>query len=232
MRRSSKVTNNEQVIRDFDRIAHLPDEHDSGNDRYDSFIVAALPAAAVRVLDVGCGTGRLMAKVDAPGRRIVGVDISPGMIARARKRNDASSRCEFIAGDFLQLPLPEATFDCVVSAAALHHMPADRVLVKMGAMLRPGGRLIIQDLRRTAGLVDFAAGVAVLVREALGRLAATGRPWPPRHVRRAWADHAANDTYLSIAEAAELAKRYLPGARVHSHPGWRYTIIWDKPPAA
>jgi SAM-dependent methyltransferase len=64
---------------DFDAIARLSDRHGSGSDRYDAFLAAQVPARAVRVLDIGCGLGRLAARVVAPGREVIGVDLSPEM---------------------------------------------------------------------------------------------------------------------------------------------------------
>jgi len=51
-------------------------------------------------------------------------------------------------------------------------------------------------------------------------------------VREAWDRHGAGETYLALQEARALAARLLPGARVINHWLCRYTIVWDKAPAA
>jgi hypothetical protein len=61
------------------------------------------------------------------------------------------------------------------------------------------------------------------------RLLKTGHLWSPRPTREAWQRHCADETYLTLTEARELATRLLPGARVFYHWLWRYTIVWDKP---
>lgn len=166
--------NVEMVRRDFDELARLTAGRDSGFDRYESFLHSLVPATAVDVLEVGCGAGRLTARLAAAGRRVTGIDLSPEMIARARREVDASSRVTFICDDFLSCELTPLQFDCVVSAAALHHMPADMAVPRMIDVLRPGGRLIVhvrdcgrgcdrcraaRYMRAAAAWSQFAAGL-------------------------------------------------------------------------
>ena len=93
--------NAEKVRKDFDEIARLADQYGGGTDRYDSFLLSLIPGAAVSVLDVGCGLGRLTAKLATDKREVLGVDLSPEMIARARRRAGATQRVSFLCGDFL-----------------------------------------------------------------------------------------------------------------------------------
>lgn len=221
--------NSDRVRRDFDAIARFGDRHDSGSDRYDAFLLASVPGGAARVLDIGCGLGRLTSKLARAGREIVAVDLSSEMIACARARLPASRSVEFICGDFLELELGASSFDCIVTSAALHHMPAEAALRKMRDLARPGGRLIVHDLRASTGVFDELGALIVLSYEAVLRLLRTGWPLSPGHVRRAWKRHGAEETYLTVAQARALAERCLPGSRLHSHRAWRYTVIWDKP---
>src|SRR5262252_7723393 len=147
---------------DFDAIARLSDTYRSGSDRYDAFLAGQVPAPATRVLDIGCGLGRLAARVAAHGREVVGVDLSPEMIARARARGEGTPGLRFECGDFFDLDPQDGGYDCVLSAAVLHHMDADAAIPHMMRLLAPGGRLILHDLRADAGVADRARAACAL----------------------------------------------------------------------
>ncbi len=219
----------ERVRNDFDEIARLSDCHLGEGDRYDSFLLSQVPAGAASVLDVGCGLGRLAAKLASRNREVTGVDLSPEMIARARK--EGRGQLTFLCGDFLERDFTSRQFDCVISAAALHHMPQDLAVPRMVELLRPGGRLVIHDMRSDAGLGEHLRSNFALAQVAALRLLRTGRLRNPRAVREAWARHCADETYLTQREAEALAARLLPGARLFYHWLWSYTIVWDKPRA-
>jgi ubiquinone/menaquinone biosynthesis C-methylase UbiE len=93
-----------------------------------------------RVLDVGCGTGRDLAWLEAQGAQGTGVDLSNGMLAQA---------CQCVHGPLLQadmrsLPFPAGTFDGVWCMAALLHVPkadAPGALAEMRRVLRSDGAL-------------------------------------------------------------------------------------------
>ena len=225
------MSETDQVKADFDEIACLVDPGESGTDRYDAFLLSLIPSQARTVLDIGCGLGRLTRGIALGKREVLGVDLSPIMIERARS-TDQAGHVSFLEGNFLEVDFGGRMFDCVVSAAALHHMPYDLALARMVDLIRPGGRLVIQDLRRDSSLRDSLRAYSALAHTAVARLLRTGRPLPPKRVRDAWARHGAKETYLSRQEAQTLADRQLPGASVFNHWLWRYTIVWDKPPAA
>jgi ubiquinone/menaquinone biosynthesis C-methylase UbiE len=218
----------EQVRADFDEIARLAGSGTSGQSRYDAFLLSLIPTAATRVLDVGCGMGRLTWATARGDRDVVGVDLSAAMIERARA-SGASGRVSFRQDNFLAMDFDGRLFDCIVSAAALHHMADDVALSRMAGLLRPGGRLIVHDLRRDTNLADALRGWSALAHDTCIRLIRTGRPGPPRKVREVWARHGATETYRSLHEVRTLVDRVLPGARLVNHWRWRYTIVWDKP---
>jgi ubiquinone/menaquinone biosynthesis C-methylase UbiE len=103
----------------------------------------------VRVLDVGCGTGddaRGMAARVAPGGLVVGIDNSEAMIAEAQKRAD-TSLTEFRVADAMQLSFGDATFDASRADRSLMHVPdAQRVLVEMARVTKPGGRVVVFEV--------------------------------------------------------------------------------------
>ncbi len=111
----------------------------------------ALPAMDdVRIADLGTGTGLLAIEAIRrwPASRVVGVDASTGMLEVAAARADrelpsgARQRLELVAADAARIPLPDASFDVVLSSFVLQ-LVADRfaVLREARRVLRPGGRL-------------------------------------------------------------------------------------------
>jgi SAM-dependent methyltransferase len=94
-------------------------------------------------LDAACGTGRYADYLCGRGHRVVGVDNSPDMLARARDRVPSG---DFLLGDLHQLPLPDNCVDLVVSGLALSHVPTlAPVIAEFARVLRPGGHLVISD---------------------------------------------------------------------------------------
>ena len=93
------------------------------------------------VLDLGCGTGHLAAQLAEQGVRVIGLDASPAMIAKARV---AYPTLRFEVGDGAAFELAES-FDAVFSNAALHWMSdQQRVFERVYAHLRPGGRFVFE----------------------------------------------------------------------------------------
>lgn len=110
-------------------------------------------APGERVLDVGCGSGavtRTLARRVAPGGRAIGVDTSPALLKVARELADESgfgAVIEFKECDCRALPFPDASFDAVVAATTLSHVPdVGRALAEMVRVARPGGRVGVFDL--------------------------------------------------------------------------------------
>jgi ubiquinone/menaquinone biosynthesis C-methylase UbiE len=102
-----------------------------------------------QALDVACGPGRnLPFLLDAvgPGGRVVGVDIAPAMLARARTR---AGGAELIEADVSAgLPFGDATFDAVVSSFGLSCIPRiSPALDEILRVLRPDGVLAVADAR-------------------------------------------------------------------------------------
>src|SRR5690606_9017335 len=97
-----------------------------------------------RALDAACGTGRHARRLVDLGHDVVGVDLTPEMLERARERVPEAT---FAEGDLHALPAPDAAFDLVVCGLALAHLPDLRAAVaELARVLRPGGRLVASVL--------------------------------------------------------------------------------------
>ncbi|MGW5055577.1 class I SAM-dependent methyltransferase [Actinokineospora sp. NPDC004072] len=106
-------------------------------------IVGQLPVGDA--LDAGCGTGRYARMLAERGHRVIGVDSSPDMLARARGAD------EFRLGDLHDLPVDDGAVDLVVCGLALVHVPDLRpVLAEFARVLRPGGDVVIADMHPDA----------------------------------------------------------------------------------
>ena len=102
----------------------------------DAPLLAAARGAG-RVLEIGVGTGRLLAQVHAPVR--VGVDIAPAMLDQARGRG-----LTLVRADGARLPFADETFDAVLAGkGALRYLDPDRALAEAARVLRPRGALAL-----------------------------------------------------------------------------------------
>lgn len=106
------------------------------------------PAARERILDLGCGTGRLTEEIAAtPGIFVVGLDRSAAMlqeaVARQRDRGQTAA-LDYVRGDGAALPFADA-FDAVFSTATFHWIPDhDRLFRSVHDALKNGGRFVAQ----------------------------------------------------------------------------------------
>lgn len=115
------------------------------------------------VLDMGCGTGTLIAELTQmdPSLQIVGIDGDEDVLARARKKTaSVSERVRLSRGSADALPLDDSSVDAVIASLLLHHLPAKS---KLGALeeahrvLRPHGRLLVADWGRPRDPIMRAA---------------------------------------------------------------------------
>jgi ubiquinone/menaquinone biosynthesis C-methylase UbiE len=137
------------VARIYDRIAgqyaeRFGDDLRQGTgDR--ALLDVALGSATVSgpVLDLGCGPGQIAAIAAGSGMRAIGVDLSAGMLAVARRRVPFAA---FIAADALALPLTSGSCRAVAAFYCMHHIPRallPSVLGEVRRVLAVGGTLVI-----------------------------------------------------------------------------------------
>ncbi|MDP8952916.1 MAG: class I SAM-dependent methyltransferase [Actinomycetota bacterium] len=142
------MSSTESVRRHYDRMA----------ESYDRLIAPAerlffgggrewvCSRARGEVLEIAVGTGRNL-PFYPEGVRLTGIELSPQMLAIARRRaRELNAGPELRIGDAQDLPFPDASFDTVVATLALCTIPNDRRAVAEAArVLRPGGRLLLLE---------------------------------------------------------------------------------------
>jgi ubiquinone/menaquinone biosynthesis C-methylase UbiE len=95
------------------------------------------------VLDYGAGTGILFPEIDRCGSRYIGLDLSPDMLAAARKLYPKSLQ---VCADGSQSPFADNQFDCVVCRGSIHHLPdIESSLKEIFRILRPAGKLFFSE---------------------------------------------------------------------------------------
>jgi len=218
------------VQEDFDRIARLTADDTNSPGPYDAFLLEQIPPSCQSVLEVGCGTGALSRALAARGGRVVGMDLSPEMIRLARARTPAALDVTYRCADFLNLAADEPMYDCVLSVATLHHLPLDVAVGRMAGLVRPGGILVVHDVRSNVGAQGLIlSALAMLAR--IGSMVRRGQARPRGEVRAAWREHGRGERYATMPEVKAWSRRLLPGARTFWHLQWRYTVVWHRPTA-
>jgi demethylmenaquinone methyltransferase/2-methoxy-6-polyprenyl-1,4-benzoquinol methylase len=138
----------------FDRIAPVYDAMNrlmtAGLDRrWRRLTAEAVVERGDRVLDACCGTGDLALAASRAGGRVVGLDFSERMLERARRK---SKEIEWVRGDVLALPFPDAAFDAAtVGFGARNVEDLGACFRELARVLRPGGRLGVLEITRPAG---------------------------------------------------------------------------------
>ena len=138
----------------FDRISPVYDPMNrlmtAGLDRrWRRLTVQAVVRPGDRVLDACCGTGDLALEAQRAAGRVTGLDFSERMLERARKK---SATVEWVRGDVLALPFPDASFDAVTVGFGIRNVEdLERGLGELARVLRPGGRLGCLEITRPRG---------------------------------------------------------------------------------
>lgn len=102
----------------------------------------------VSVLDLGCGTGKLTARILEAGHPVTAVDFSGQMLQAAAHNAPGAT---FVQGELAQVPdlLAGQTFDCIIAVYALHHLPdAEKyaLLTALREHLKPEGVIVLGDV--------------------------------------------------------------------------------------
>ena len=111
------------------------------------YLSECLPRRGPRAVDLGCGTGRHAALLAQRFEHVLAVDVSAPMLVMAR-RHRAAPNITYELRDLLDVTASrDGTFDLVLSAFALHHVPdIEAALGQIRSLVRPGGQVVLVDL--------------------------------------------------------------------------------------
>nr|WP_157681278.1 class I SAM-dependent methyltransferase [Mycobacterium sp. JS623] len=118
---------------------------------YDALVAQAELTEGQCVLEIGCGTGNVTARIKraAPGTDVIATDPDPLALARAQRKTHGLTGIRFERAYAQQLPFADGTFDRAFSSMMLHHLDEDVKAVaatELYRVLRPGGQLHIVDI--------------------------------------------------------------------------------------
>jgi len=120
------------------------------------------PKPGERILDLGCGTGHLTERIAASGAEVVGLDLSPSMVAQARQN---FPKLRFQLADARSFRVKER-YDAIFSNAALHWVrEAADAVESIALALKPGGRLVL-EMGAQGNIAKVSAGIEIVLRAA------------------------------------------------------------------
>ncbi len=136
-----------RIAASYDRLNRLMSLGQDQRWRAEAITALALPPQA-RILDVATGTGdvALMLRRRHPDSEVIGLDLTPAMVARAQ-RKDPGGTVAWCVGDGLALPFADRSFDGVISAFMLRNVPDVRAaLAEQVRVVKPGGRVVCLEM--------------------------------------------------------------------------------------
>ena len=178
------------------------------------------------VLEVGCGHGYLLSRYARHGARAWGIDLTQTAVGLARRRFDLGTlRGHFAQGDAQCLPFQGGSFDLVVSAGVLHHVPdIAAAIAEIHRVLKPGGRFVMMLYHRDSmhyrvlyplyGVFHSTfqgKGPATIAREIDGAGNPIGRTYTRPEVRRLLT--AFREVRLQVGSLPVPGLRALPSGR-------------------
>jgi len=205
----------------------LPWDH---NAYYDRLLLETVPRGAARVLEVGCGAGRLARQIAARAKQVDAIDRDAAVIALAR--STAPDNVKYVLGDVMDYPLATESYDAVVSMAELHHLPLRPALQRFAIALRPGGVLAAISHPRRELPRELPVELAASAWHHLLGLQLTLSGYRRHPELRHHAHHAqmpVRDPRLNTRQVREQASTVLPDVSVRRLLLWRYLLVWRKP---
>ena len=196
----------------------------SHNDFYGPWVVRQVRSSgAQKVLDVGCGTGNLVARLIPWAGTITGLEPHEATARIAAERFGGNQAVE-IRPESFELRDRGDKFGAITLVAVLHHLPLQETMKDLASALDPGGRLVIVGCYRESTRADRLVSFGALLSNPM-----MGLIKHPRRARDAPEGMTAPTAPAreSLSEIAAEAARFLPGARIRRRLFWRYSLVYD-----
>jgi len=164
------------------------------------FVRAAGGAHRVRLIDVACGTGRVLHQLwrTHPAMRLWGVDLSPAYVRTARKRLAEVDELAIAVENAEALPFADGTFDVATSVYLFHELPRNarrNVVAELHRIVRPGGLVVIEDSAQISESAEIASAL---------------REFPREFHEPFYADYLGDDLAVMLAEAGFVIESVEP----------------------
>lgn len=185
------------------------------------------------VIDFGCGAGRLSRFIGSHGRRVLGTDITPEMLERAKNDSQQAPNCEFTLTDGINLPVENASVDCIWCCGVLRYslfVPNPKyaeIAQEMFRVLRPGSYVVnleaYVDTAPDVFLKDFElAGFKTRKVSVLHRYGSTmERLFQNRFIPEQWLAFSAGVGAFVRSSLDNPHRANVPGLR-------DYLFVWQK----
>jgi ubiquinone/menaquinone biosynthesis C-methylase UbiE len=123
-------------------------------------VISGRDQRKLRLLDIGCGTGRFLDLVKQVWPRLpsLGLDLSEPYIRHAKRHLSRWSRINLLVGNGESIPTPDASFDVVTSIFVFHELPPEvrrTIFGECARVLKPGGRLVLVDSLQRGDQPDY-----------------------------------------------------------------------------
>jgi SAM-dependent methyltransferase len=156
------------------------------------------------VVDLACGPGTLALQFARRARQVNAVDLTPAMLARARRtaQDERLANLTFTIGDAQMLPFADGSLDISVTSYSLHHMPhPERMILEMARVVKRGGRV---------GIIDIVVPEDAARAEAANRIEIVRDPSHTRSLQRSDFDAMISAAGLRIlkSEAHEMPRMF------------------------
>ncbi len=103
---------------------------------------------SARIIEIGCGTGRLLLEARRAGYQVGGLDASPHMLEQLREKIGGDGEFEMIVGEAASVPIPDGSFDFVYAVRLLNQTESPqyalRVITEMHRLAKPGGYVLAE----------------------------------------------------------------------------------------
>lgn len=213
-----------------------------------AFILDRIDASA-KVLDLGCGTGRITIPIAQKAHEVTGLDISSEMISKLRERVEKLNlKIELHLADMEQLPFENDSFDVITCVLSLMHLPVESrqsVFIEAGRVLKPGGKMIVavknsiferlcrKDRFATIDITDIESNQLIFTNTKIGKeLKAPWYSFSPQELDKLFVIAGLHLVHLkgNIPLVAWMSDSVLEDARVYSFVKTIEDIFGDIPP--